>query len=100
MGNWNNESEAREQIKALVTEYYHNFKENKSDFKPGDRISYASRVFDEKEIAGYRDILNEIHNNYSDIEINKNYILRIHELLFKYSSIWLSIHLRISPCSR
>ena len=40
----------------------------------------------EKEIAGYRDILNEIHNNYSDIEINKNYILRMHELLFKYSS--------------
>ena len=25
MSNWKNESEAREQIKALVTEYYHDF---------------------------------------------------------------------------
>ena len=57
MGNWNNEAEAREQIKALVTEYYHNFKENKSDFKPGDRISYASRVFDEKEMCSLTDAM-------------------------------------------
>lgn len=26
MSNWNNESEAREQIKALVAEYYNDFK--------------------------------------------------------------------------
>ena len=26
MSNWNNESEAREQIKALVAEYYKDFK--------------------------------------------------------------------------
>ena len=48
MGNWKNEAEAREQIKALVADYYHVFKEKKEKFKPGDRISYASRVFDEK----------------------------------------------------
>ena len=29
MATWKNEEEAREQIKALVTEYYHDFKENK-----------------------------------------------------------------------
>ena len=29
MANWKNESEAREQIKNLVTEYYHDFKEKK-----------------------------------------------------------------------
>ena len=29
MANWTNESEAREQIKKLVTEYYHDFKEKK-----------------------------------------------------------------------
>ena len=57
MGNWNNEAEAREQIKALVTEYYHDFKENKSQFKPGDRISYASRVFDEKEMCSLTDAM-------------------------------------------
>ncbi len=48
MANWSNEAEAREQIKALVAEYYHDFKEKKADFKPGDRVTYASRVFDEK----------------------------------------------------
>ena len=52
---WTNESEAREHIKSLVAEYYHDFKENKSTFKPGDRINYASRVFDEKEMCALTD---------------------------------------------
>ncbi len=55
MSTWNNEIEAREQIKSLVAQYYHDFKENKSSFKPGDRISYASRVFDEKEMQALTD---------------------------------------------
>lgn len=55
MGNWSSEREAREQIKALVAEYYHDFKEQKAGFKPGDRISYASRVFDEKEMCSLVD---------------------------------------------
>ena len=55
MEHWNSEAEAREQIKALVTEFYHDFKENKAQFKPGDRISYASRVFDEKEMCALTD---------------------------------------------
>jgi len=55
MSNWNNEAEAREQIKALVAEYYHDFKEKKDDFKEGDRISYAGRVFDEKEMQALTD---------------------------------------------
>ena len=55
MANWNNEAEAREQIKALVADYYHNFKEKKASFKPGDRVSYASRVFDEKEMQALTD---------------------------------------------
>ena len=53
MSNWTNETEAREHIKALVAEYYHDFKEKKEPFKEGDRISYASRVFDEKEMQAY-----------------------------------------------
>ena len=55
MGNWKNEAEAREQIKAMVADYYHDFKENKEEFLPGDRISYASRVFDEKEMCSLTD---------------------------------------------
>ncbi len=51
MAKWKNEKDAREQIKELVTEYYHDFKEKKEEFKPGDRISYASRVYDEKEMC-------------------------------------------------
>lgn len=57
MANWNNENEAREQIKALVAEYYHDFKEKKEPFKEGDRVSYASRVFDEKEMLSLTDAM-------------------------------------------
>lgn len=55
MVTWSNENEAREMIKSLVTKYYHDFKENKEEFKPGNRISYASRVFDEKEMQALTD---------------------------------------------
>lgn len=60
MAKWSNEAEAREQIKALVGEYYHEFKkplESKENFKPGDRISYASRVYDEKEMQSLTDAM-------------------------------------------
>ena len=57
MAIWKNEAEAREQIKAMVAEYYHEFKEKKEEFKPGDRISYASRVFDEKEMCSLTDAM-------------------------------------------
>ena len=55
---WKNEEEAREQIKALIAEYYHDFKKpemSKEHFKPGDRISYAARVYDEKEMQSLTD---------------------------------------------
>lgn len=54
---WNNETEAREQIKNMVAKYYHDFKEKKTPFKEGDRISYASRVFDEKEMQALTDAM-------------------------------------------
>ncbi len=55
MANWKNEAEAREQIKAMIADYYHDFKEKKEPFHPGDRIAYASRVFDEKEMQALTD---------------------------------------------
>lgn len=55
MSTWKNEEEAREQIKSLVTAYYHDFKEKKEHFKSGDRITYAARVFDEKEMCALTD---------------------------------------------
>lgn len=60
MTKWNNEAEAREEIKALVADYYKEFKEpaeSKENFKPGDRVSYASRVYDEKEMQSLTDAM-------------------------------------------
>lgn len=55
MNSWKTEQQAREEIKALVVEYYHQFKEKKADFHPGDRINYGGRVFDEREMCALTD---------------------------------------------
>ena len=39
---------------------------------------------DEREIAGYRDVLNLIHENYDVIPITKNYILQLHKILYSH----------------
>ena len=39
----------------------------------------------EEEIAGYRDVLSLIHENYNFIEINRNTILQLHRDLYKYT---------------
>lgn len=57
MEQWNSEQEARDRIKELITQYYNDFKKNNSKFTPGDRISYASRVYDEKEMCSLTDAL-------------------------------------------
>ena len=57
MKNWNSEAEAREAIKSLVHQYYCDFKQPKTEFKPGERISYASRVFDDKEMCVLTDAM-------------------------------------------
>lgn len=46
--------EATKEILSLVKEYYKNFMV-KPEYKDGDRISYASRVFDEKEMMNLVD---------------------------------------------
>ncbi len=55
MATWKNEEEARAQIKRMVSEYYHEFKEKKEPYKEGNRITYAARVFDEKEMCALTD---------------------------------------------
>lgn len=52
---WENEEQARREIKKLVADYYHEYKENKKPFQPGDRVTYAARVFDEKEMCSLVD---------------------------------------------
>ncbi len=39
----------------------------------------------EAEIAGYRDALNEIHLDHSDIDFRRSDILRLHEMLMRYA---------------
>ena len=41
---------------------------------------------DEEEIAGYRDVLNAIHDSYAYISITPNYILQLHKMLYSHSS--------------
>ena len=57
MAIWKNEEEARMKIKEMVTDYYHDFKEKKEPYKEGDRITYAARVFDEKEMCALTDAM-------------------------------------------
>ena len=44
----------------------------------------APRNRDEQEIAGYRDALNIIHENFDAIPITRNYILQLHKVLYSY----------------
>lgn len=40
---------------------------------------------DEREIMGYRDVLNTIHENYEYIPMRANYILQLHRDLYRYA---------------
>lgn len=39
---------------------------------------------DEQEIAGYRDVLNVIHESFDAIPITQNYILQLHKMLYSH----------------
>lgn len=53
--NWTSEQEAREDILSAVAQYYQKYKAAKKPFESGDRITYAARVFDEKEMCSLVD---------------------------------------------
>lgn len=64
------EAEARQEILALVEEYAARYREKKKPFQPGDRISYASRVYDHKEMVNAADAVLEFwltSGRYSDL---------------------------------
>ena len=44
----------------------------------------APRNRDEQEIAGYRDVLNVIHESFDAIPITQNYILQLHKMLYSH----------------
>lgn len=45
----------------------------------------APRNRDEKEIAGYRDALNIVHENFDYIPLTPNYILQLHKILLSHT---------------
>ena len=49
------ESQAKEEILALVKEYCETYHNQKKDFEPGDRITYAARVYDSAEMVNLVD---------------------------------------------
>ena len=48
----------------------------------GEKTTPRNR--DEQEIAGYRDALNIIHENFDTIPITRNYILQLHKILYSH----------------
>ena len=44
----------------------------------------APRNRDEQEIAGYRDVLNIIHENFDAIPLSQNYILQLHKIMYSH----------------
>ena len=49
------EDEAKKQILSMVEEYCDTFHNKKKEFEPGDRIPYASRVYDHEEMVNLVD---------------------------------------------
>ena len=64
-----NESEARQQILKAVGEYCDKYHNNKT-YKPGDRISYASRVYDKEEMTNLVDSSLEFGLHREDIPVS------------------------------
>lgn len=54
----NKQDADKAKILELVTDYYNNY-HKKSEYKDGDRISYASRVYDEREMVNLADSMLE-----------------------------------------
>ena len=50
---------------------------------------------DEQEIAGYRDVLNIIHESFDAIPLSQNYILQLHKIMYKNRNCnqWFHFHI-------
>lgn len=49
------QQQAKDRMMELVAEYYQNYHSKKKEFQEGERIPYASRVYDEKEMQNLVD---------------------------------------------
>jgi len=57
---------------------------NQHTYQTAGRGKTTPRNRDEQEIAGYRDVLNVIHENFNAIPISRNYILQLHKIMYSY----------------
>ena len=55
MFEYKDEVQAKKQILDLVEEYCNTYHNNRKEFRPGDRIAYASRVYDHEEMCNLVD---------------------------------------------
>ena len=55
MNKGKSESQAKEEILSMVKEYCDSYHNQKKAFTPGDRIAYASRVYDSDEMCNLVD---------------------------------------------
>ena len=69
-------TEASNEIEGIVTTSVRLKKLVEEKTKPRNR--------NEQEIAGYRDVLNIIHDSFDVIPISKNYILQMHKIMFSH----------------
>ncbi|MCM1256833.1 MAG: hypothetical protein NC307_03170 [Roseburia sp.] len=54
------------------------------------------RTRDEREIAGYRDVLHTIHENYEHIPVKTAFILQLHRDLYKFEDVGMVEILKVS----
>ena len=71
-------TEASNQIEGIVT--------TKSRLKQLMEDKTMPRNRDEKEILGYRNVLNLVHENHDYISVTPNYILQLHGELLKHTA--------------
>lgn len=72
-------TEASNEIEGIVT--------TQSRFKKLLLNEAAPTNRDEKEILGYRNVLNSILENYEYIKVSSNYILQLHKELYSYMDV-------------
>ena len=71
-------TEASNEIEGIVT--------TKTRIRQLVEEKTAPRNRSEQEIAGYRDVLSVIHENFDAIPITRNYILQLHRILYSHSN--------------
>ena len=69
-------TEASNAIEGIVT--------TSTRIRPLVEEKTTPRNRDEQEIAGYRDVLNIIHESFDAIPITQNYILQLHKILYSH----------------